>query len=99
MLTPPERMTEHMAIWGIAIHPDFQGLGLGKRLIELIEEYVKKKGIKKLHASYFEPNINAKRLYVDKLNYEIEGRQKFATKLKDGTYADIILIDKILDQQ
>ena len=87
----------HIGKWGIAIHPDFQNNGLGTRLLLLIEKLAKEKGLKKLETEYFTGNINAERLYVEKLKYQIEGRRKHGAILKDGTYIDRVLIGKIID--
>jgi ribosomal protein S18 acetylase RimI-like enzyme len=88
----------HIGTWGIAIHPDFQNQGLGTKLLNELEKIAKEKGIKKLETSYYEGNDAAKRLYVEKLGYEIEGRQKFGARLKDGSYTDKVLIGKIIDE-
>ncbi|MFX1393989.1 MAG: GNAT family N-acetyltransferase [Promethearchaeota archaeon] len=87
----------HIGRWGIAIHPNFQNNGLGTRLLLIIEKLAKDKGIKKLETEYFNGNIIAEKLYVEKLKYQIEGRRKRGGKLKDGTYIDRVLIGKILD--
>ncbi len=62
-----------------------------------MEDKAKEKGIKKLEAEYFEGNDKAQRLYLEKLNYEVEGRRKYSGLLKDGKYVDRILIGKIID--
>jgi len=87
----------HIGKWGIAIHPNFHNQGLGMRLLQLTEVEAKEKKIKKLEAGYYSGNIKAERLYVGKLNYQIEGRRKFGGKLPDGTYTERILIGKIID--
>ncbi len=89
---------KHIGTWGIAIHPNFQNQGLGIKLLKELERIAEKKGIKKLETSFYEGNNSAKRLYVEKLGYKIEGRQKFGVRLKDGTYTDKVLIGKILDE-
>ena len=83
--------------WGIAIHPDFQNQGLGTRLLQIIEQHAKEKGVKKLETEYYLGNVSAEKLYVKKLKYQIEGRRRFGGKLKDGTYTDRVLIGKIID--
>jgi len=87
----------HIAKWGIAIHPYFQNQGLGTRLLQIIEQQAKEKGVKKLETEYFLGNVSAEKLYVEKLKYQIEGRRIFGGKLKDGTYIDRVLIGKIID--
>ena len=86
-----------IAKWGLAVAPNFQNQGLGTRLLQIIEHQAKEKGVKKLETEYFLGNVSAEKLYVKKLNYQIEGRRRFGGKLKDGTYTDRILIGKIID--
>ena len=88
---------KHVGEWGIAIHPDFHNQGLGGKLLATIEKTALERGVKKLEAEFFEGNENARRLYINKLNYEIEGRRKFSGLLKDGNFVDKILIGKIID--
>ncbi|MFX1396469.1 MAG: GNAT family N-acetyltransferase [Promethearchaeota archaeon] len=98
-LVPPETKSGHVGTWGIAVHPDFQYQGLGRKLLEQVEECARQKGLKKLQASFFAKNERAEKLYIEKMNYVIEGKQKFAALLNDGTYTDIVLIGKILDKE
>lgn len=90
--------SKHVGTWGIAIHPEFQGQRLGLKILRKIEEFARDKGIKKLQAAYISENKSAEALYVGKLKYDIEGRQRFSALLKNGKYADIVLIGKILDK-
>ena len=87
----------HVGEWGIAIHPDFHNQGLGKKLLTILEDMAKEKGLKKLEADYYVENLSAEHLYLNKMNYEVEGRRKFAALLKDGTYTDRVSIGKIID--
>ena len=87
----------HIGTWGIALHPDFQNQGLGKRLLQIIEREAKEKGLKKLEAEFFKENTIARKLYTEKMSYEIEGTRKYGGLLNDGTYTDRILIAKIID--
>jgi putative acetyltransferase len=89
---------KHVGTWGIAIHPDFHNQGLGTKLLASIEEIAHKRGLRKLEAEFFEGNEIAQKLYIEKLNYEIEGRRKFSCLLKDGSYVDRILIGKVIDK-
>ncbi|MBN1803567.1 MAG: GNAT family N-acetyltransferase [Candidatus Lokiarchaeota archaeon] len=97
-LNPLGSKSKHVGTWGIAIHPEFQGQRLGLKILRKIEEFARDKGIKKLQAAYISENKSAEALYVGKLKYDIEGRQRFSALLKNGKYADIVLIGKILDK-
>ena len=98
ILNPFNRKMSHVGTWGICIHPNFQNQGLGRRLLLLIEKLAKDKKIIKLEAEFLDGNKSAEILYVQKLDYVIEGRRKCKAKLIDGTFLDSILIGKILDQ-
>jgi ribosomal protein S18 acetylase RimI-like enzyme len=97
-LNPFNEKESHVGNWGIAIHPDFQNHGLGAELLAIIEKLAQQKGLKKLEAEFYDGNKNAEILYLKKMNYNIEGRKKYAGLLNDGNYADKILIGKIIDK-
>jgi len=88
---------KHVATWGISVNQDFQNQGLGKRLLEVLENIAKSLGIKKLEAEFIEGNEIARNLYINKLNHSIEGRKKYSVLLSNGTYVDKIQIGKIID--
>ena len=89
---------KHVATWGISVNQDFQNQGLGKGLLEVLENIAKTLGIKKLEAEFIEGNKIARNLYTNKLNYSIEGRKKYSVLLNNGTYVDKIQIGKIIDE-
>ena len=96
-LTPQKKKLRHVGSWGLVIHPVFQNQGLGTRLLEIIEQIGKERGLKRLEASYVEGNKGAERLYIGKLKYEIEGRRKAAICMDDGTYRNAVCIGKIIN--
>jgi ribosomal protein S18 acetylase RimI-like enzyme len=87
----------HIGRWGIVVHPDFQNKGLGTKLLKIIEQTSIEKGLIKLEAEFYDGNVNAEILYIEKLNYIIEGRRKCAALLNDGVYVDKILLGKIIN--
>ncbi len=97
-LNPFNEKESHIGTWGIAIHPDFQNQGLGVKLLTLLENIAKEKGLKKLEAEYYNGNVSAEILYLEKMKYTVEGRKRYTGLLSDGTYADKILIGKIIDK-
>ncbi len=97
-MNPFNEKESHIGTWGIAIHHDFQNQGLGARLLTLLENVVKQRGLKKLEAEYYDQNKSAERLYLEKMKYTSEGRKKYTGLLSDGTYTDKILIGKIIDK-
>jgi len=61
-------------ICGMAVIPEYRGLGLGTRLLALAEEQAGRKGFGKLSLIVFEQNNGAKRLY-DRHGYHEVGRK------------------------
>lgn len=96
-INPEVEKVKHVGSWGIAIHQDFHNQGLGMRLLTHIETLAREKGLIRLEADFYEGNTAAKTLYVEKMNYEIEGIHKKAVKLTDGTFTNKISIGKLLD--
>lgn len=96
-LNSKSKKLAHIGTWGIALHPDFQNQGLGTRLLQIVEREAKEKGLKKLEAEFFKENSIARNLYIEKMNYEIEGTRKCGGLLNNGSYTDRILIAKIID--
>lgn len=98
MINYKNKKMKHIGQWGIAVHPDFQNKGLGTEMLRIIEQIAIEKGLKKLEAEFFDGNVKAERLYVQKLNYEIEGRRRCKAILKNRKIVDSILIGKIINQ-
>jgi RimJ/RimL family protein N-acetyltransferase len=48
---------DKVAFFGIVIHPNFRGLGLGKVVLEYLNETAKDLGIKTLKADVYEENL------------------------------------------
>jgi GNAT superfamily N-acetyltransferase len=94
ILNEPGSRASHVASFGIAIHPDFQRKGLGKRLIATLEQIARDRGIKKIEVNFYEGN-SAAALYQS-LNYDFEGRRLKKGRLNDGTYVDEILLSKFI---
>ena len=84
-LNPFNEKESHIGTWGIAIHPNFQNQGLGVKLLTLLENIAKEKGIKKLEAEYYDGNKSAEILYLEKMKYTVEGRKKYTALFSDGT--------------
>ncbi|NHI92073.1 MAG: GNAT family N-acetyltransferase [Candidatus Lokiarchaeota archaeon] len=86
----------HVAIVGIAIHPNFHDQGLGTKMLKILEQIAISKKIEKLELSTFEFNKRAIQVYL-KLGYEKEGFQRKSIKLENGEYRNLILFGKFLD--
>ncbi len=97
-MNPFNEKESHIGTWGIVIHPNFQNQGLGAKLLTLLENVAKQRGLKKLEAEYYDQNRSAEILYLEKMKYTVEGRKKKTGLLSNGTYTDKILIGKIIDK-
>ena len=93
--TSPVPSHEHvLLINGLAVHPDHQRSGIGRRLIEAAVEEASHRGVRKLSLRVLAPNTTARRLY-EALGFVIEGilREEF---LLDGTYVDDVFMARQL---
>ena len=85
----------HVGKFGISIHPEFHNNGLGTRMLVVLEELSKEKGLLKLEAEFSSSNKAAQHVYILKLGYTIEGFKTMALRLENGSFDNDILIGKI----
>ncbi len=84
-------------IWGMFIRKEFRGIGLGKKLMQEIENEIRKdKNVKLIRIEVTTTQIPAWELYK-KLGFLEVGRKIGATKFNSELYDDIIL-EKIIPQ-
>ncbi|UCH57926.1 MAG: GNAT family N-acetyltransferase [Candidatus Bathyarchaeota archaeon] len=67
--------TRHRGVFGIFIHDDYQGRGLGTIMTQLIIEIGRLKGLRKISLDVFTGNERAVHVY-EKCGFEIEGLMK-----------------------
>jgi RimJ/RimL family protein N-acetyltransferase len=80
----------HTGEFGVSVHPDFQGIGIGRHLIKTLLDWAKRsRGIEKVYLNVFATNKNAIKLYND-LGFIEEGRHIKAIKQVTGEYIDTI---------
>lgn len=85
-----KRKNAHTGEFGVSVHPKYQGLGIGRTLIESLLEWAKRKEqIEKVFLQVFATNTNAIKLY-QRMGFATEGRHVKAIKQPDGEYVDII---------
>ncbi|MBN2899500.1 MAG: GNAT family N-acetyltransferase [Clostridia bacterium] len=81
----------HGAFLGIMVHRDYQGKGVGSKLMEamvdLADNWLK---LVRIELTVFCDNDNAMKLYENH-GFVVEGVQKYAA-VKDGAYADITMM-------
>jgi RimJ/RimL family protein N-acetyltransferase len=82
--------TSHSGEFGLSVHPDWQGVGIGRTLIlELLDWGKTNDKIEKINLQVFATNKNAINLYRS-LGFIEEGRHIRAIKQPTGDYVDII---------
>jgi RimJ/RimL family protein N-acetyltransferase len=80
----------HTGEFGVSVHPNFQGVGIGRVLIETLLDWAKRNiGIEKVYLNVFATNKYAIKLYKD-LGFIEEGRHIKAIKQVTGEYIDTI---------
>ena len=81
-IKPQKGRLKYKGSWGLRVHPLFQNIGLGTRLLELAEEIAKTKNVNKLEAKYMEENIIAGHVYLNKLNYKKKRKESGIIKIE-----------------
>ncbi len=80
----------HTGEFGISVHPSFQGVGIGRQLIEALLDWARKNiVIEKVTLQVFKTNHHAIKLYKS-LGFKEEGRLIKAIKQLSGEYVDVI---------
>jgi putative acetyltransferase len=78
--------------WGV--HPDYQGKGIGTRLLKTALEFAKKKGFKRAEAEMAVKNKSSWKL-AKKCGFKIEGIKKKALLTDEGKYVDTYVVGKV----
>ncbi len=85
-----KRKNSHSGEFGVSVHPEFQGVGVGRRLIEKLLLWADTNSqIEKVYLNVFETNKNAIELYK-KIGFLEEGRFVKSIKQFSGEYVDVI---------
>lgn len=89
--------TRHSISFGLGVHPDFAGRGVGERLIRTALDYSRNwLGITRMQLEVFNDNERALRLY-ERLGFEREGVMRQAA-LRDGQLCDVVMMAKLLHE-
>lgn len=78
----------HTALFGMALHPEYRGRGLGEGLLRSAEQWARDVGVLKISLAVFATNERAIRLY-QRVGYHEEGRRARQYRL-NGQFVDEI---------
>lgn len=93
----PRQFAHNLTDLTVAVHPDFQGRGVGAALFEALFVAAAEltPAIERIELMCREGNLGAVRLY-QRLGFVIEGRFPNRVRLKDGTRDDDLAMAKVL---
>ncbi len=81
----------HMASLGMMVRTEYQGKGIGKKLMENILDLADNwLMLVRIELDVIEDNERAIRLYRS-FGFEVEGKKKYSA-IKDGKYADLLMM-------
>lgn len=86
----------HRADLYLGVLNQFQNIGVGKKLMEIADFWVRKEGLERLQLSAFSNNDKAINFY-EKIGFKKEGCLKNAVKMEDGRYLDEIFMGKMVE--
>ncbi len=86
----------HRCSLGIAFYQKYCGLGLGRIVLEALEDAARRMGFGQIELGVFSRNGRAKRLY-EKMGFVCCGTTPSAVRYKDGSYDDEIMMVKRLE--
>jgi RimJ/RimL family protein N-acetyltransferase len=85
-----KKKNSHTGEFGVSVHPQFQGLGIGKQLVRALLAFARQnERIEKVFLSVFASNTVAIALY-NNLGFKEEGRHIKAVKQVNGDYVDVV---------
>lgn len=85
----------HRASLGISVRQGYRRQGLGRRMMEIQEEWCRLQGIEKLCLEVDTSNTGAIGLYLSR-GFVVEGTLRNEAKMKDGSYRDLYVMGKFL---
>ena len=93
----PRQFDRNLTDLTVAVHPDFQGQGVGARLFEALFVAAARLSpkVERIELMCREGNLGALRLY-ERLGFCMEGRFTRRVRLKDGTIEDDLAMAKML---
>jgi putative acetyltransferase len=89
----PGTKLSHTTAFFLYIKPEYWGRGIGKRVIQHLEDEARERGYLRMECLVAATNLRAIRLY-ENLGYEREGSKKKAF-WDDGRFTDLIMMGKV----
>lgn len=90
----------HVARVSVEVHPEFQGIGVGRALMKALIAWARSAegaGLLRLDLGVFATNHRAISLY-ESLGFRIEGTRERFIRFEDGTFADDHVMALMLDE-
>lgn len=84
----------HTCEFGVTVGAQFRGVGVGRALLEALEDWCRRVGIEKIQLGVHDHNEFARRLY-ESLGYTAEGLERRQAKFPEG-HIDIVRMAKFL---
>lgn len=92
------RRVHHVAVLGIGVHPSYQGIGLGRAMMDAPVAWAERVGVERLELAVRADNRRAIALY-ESMGFECESVRKRFVKLDDGTYLDDWVMVRWLEER
>jgi len=86
----------HKADLYLGVLKQFQGIGIGKKMMEIADFWARKEGLERLQLSVFQSNEKAVSFYKAQ-EFEIEGILKNGVKISDNEYIDELIMGKVIE--
>lgn len=92
-----KRRYRHRASLGLSVRQDYWRQGLGRRLIQIQENWCRSQGITKLCLEVDASNTPALGPYLQ-MGFVVEGTLRREARMADGSYRDLYAMAKFLDE-
>ncbi|MEM9188116.1 MAG: GNAT family N-acetyltransferase [Myxococcota bacterium] len=89
-------LCSHVGVFGLGVHPEYQGQGLGRALMTYLIAHAEVRGLRRLELYVRADNPRAIGLYRS-LGFALEGTRRRFSRLANGTYVDDHIMVRFLD--
>lgn len=88
---PPLARLAHNGTFEVSVHPDFQGIGIGRALTEACLAWAREAGLIQVSLSVIASNTCARTLY-EHCGFQCEGGRHLYIRHPDGSFEDDVLM-------